>query len=396
MIHPYAHYTARAARRWPDRVALIDGPRRRSYLEVDARATQIARALIGLGLAPGERVAVVQENCVEYVEVVIAIARAGGVVVPLLGALTASEHAFMVSDAEARFVVALRAATVGRAVEAAGQDADVLALASASQSQDLAALAKSESREPPDRGSPAGIAGPDPLYVRNDGSSQRRDAQLCERVGRHGCLGDGVQCRTGRPRAGPAGPQPFRGPRNGRVLGCGGDPGDSSRCRSEGDARGDRATPRHDDPGDPDAAPDAPRPSRCGRRGSFESSRRRLRRCPRCPRARAPISRTARARSAHGFGQTEAYGLNTFMGPDEHVEALESSGDRLSSVGRECAGFAQVRICGEDGQDVARGETGEICVWAPWVTPGFWKRSDLDRDRLRDGWLRTGRSRSNG
>ncbi|MCP4037623.1 MAG: AMP-binding protein, partial [bacterium] len=33
---------------------------------------------------------------------------------------------------------------------------------------------------------------------------------------------------------------------------------------------------------------------------------------------------------------------------------------------------------------------GEICVCAPWVTPGFWKRPDLDEARLRDGWLRTG------
>ena len=36
------------------------------------------------------------------------------------------------------------------------------------------------------------------------------------------------------------------------------------------------------------------------------------------------------------------------------------------------------------------GEVGEICVCAPWVTPGFWKRPELDRERLCDGWLRTG------
>jgi acyl-CoA synthetase (AMP-forming)/AMP-acid ligase II len=91
-----------------------------------------------------------------------------------------------------------------------------------------------------------------------------------------------------------------------------------------------------------------------------------------------------------GFGQTEAYGMNTFMGPAEHVAALEAGGDRLSSVGCECAAFAQVRICDEDGGEVPAGEVGEICVCAPWVTPGFWKRPELDRERLRDGWLRTG------
>jgi acyl-CoA synthetase (AMP-forming)/AMP-acid ligase II len=91
-----------------------------------------------------------------------------------------------------------------------------------------------------------------------------------------------------------------------------------------------------------------------------------------------------------GFGQTEAYGLNTFMGPDEHLAALEAGGERLASVGRECAAFAQVRICQEDGSDVEAGEVGEICVCAPWTTPGFWKNPELDRARLHDGWLRTG------
>ncbi|MBW2236996.1 MAG: AMP-binding protein, partial [Deltaproteobacteria bacterium] len=67
----------------------------------------MARSFVALGLKPGERVAVVQENRIEYVETTIAVARAGGVLVPLLGALTEGEHAFMVGDAEARFTVAL-------------------------------------------------------------------------------------------------------------------------------------------------------------------------------------------------------------------------------------------------------------------------------------------------
>jgi len=143
VIHPYAHYPARAARRWPERVALIDGPRRRTYRELDGRATQLARSFVGLGLKPGERVAVVQENRIEYVETAIAVARAGGVLVPLLGALTEREHAFMVGDAEARFAVALGSETVARARAAAG-GAEVLALANAEGVTNLAALADAE------------------------------------------------------------------------------------------------------------------------------------------------------------------------------------------------------------------------------------------------------------
>jgi len=90
-----------------------------------------------------------------------------------------------------------------------------------------------------------------------------------------------------------------------------------------------------------------------------------------------------------GFGQTEAYGLNTVMGPLEHDQALAENEARLTSVGRECA-YAQVRIRNDDGSDVPPGEVGEIWVCAPWATPGFWKRPDLDSARLPDGWLRTG------
>ena len=90
MIHPYSHYPARAAARWPDRVALEDGVRRVTYAELDRRASRLARALSALDLEPGDRVAVVQQNRVEYVAAAIAIARAGGALVPLLGALTAA------------------------------------------------------------------------------------------------------------------------------------------------------------------------------------------------------------------------------------------------------------------------------------------------------------------
>jgi acyl-CoA synthetase (AMP-forming)/AMP-acid ligase II len=90
-----------------------------------------------------------------------------------------------------------------------------------------------------------------------------------------------------------------------------------------------------------------------------------------------------------GYGQTEAYGLNTFMGPAEHALALVEGGPQLSSVGRACAN-AQLRICHDDGSECKTGDIGEIWIWAPWSTPGFWQRPELDEQRLCQGWLRTG------
>jgi acyl-CoA synthetase (AMP-forming)/AMP-acid ligase II len=390
VIHPYAHYPARAARRWPDRVALVDGDRRRTYRELDERATRLARALVGLGLAPGERVAVVQENRIEYVETVIAIARAGGAPVPLLGALTGAEHAFMVRDAEARFVVALGADAIPRAKEAAGEHATVLALAAGEGASDLASLAAAEAAEPLaiDRlpGSLAQI-----LYTSGTTGHPKgvthSYASVAAAMGAWAtAFGVGPDDRL----LGQLALSHF----GGRAMDAcwvagatlvilpGPDPKAMLGAIAEHGVTMILAIPTllrmlldH-----PDAA-------------SADLSSLRAVVYAAAPAAQALVRRSLERLGPvlyTGFGQTEAYGLNTWMGPDEHVAALEAAGERLTSVGRECGAFAQVRVCSEDGSEVPAGEVGEICVCAPWATPGFWKRPELDRERLRDGWLRTG------
>jgi len=390
VIHPYAHYPARAARRFPERVALVDGERRRTFRELDERATQLARALVGLGLAPGERVAVVQENRIEYVEVVIAIARAGGALVPLLGALTGAEHAFMVHDAEARFVVALGTDAVQRAKEAAGENAGVLALAAGDDATDLATLAKSESAQPLAIDRP-----PDSL------------AQILYTSGTTGHPKGVTHSYASVTAAMGAWATAFGIGPDDRLLGqlalshFGGRAMDA--CWVAGATLVILAGP------DPKAMLGAIAEHRVSMILVIPTLLRMLLDHPDAESAdlsslRAVVYAAAPAAPAlvrrslerlgpvlyTGFGQTEAYGLNTWMGPDEHVAALDAGGERLTSVGRECAAFAQVRICAEDGNQLPPGEVGEICVCAPWATPGFWKRPELDRERLSEGWLRTG------
>jgi len=91
-----------------------------------------------------------------------------------------------------------------------------------------------------------------------------------------------------------------------------------------------------------------------------------------------------------GFGQTEAYGLNTILTAAEHRAALDAGSDRLASVGREADAGVQVRLLDPHGTPVGRGAVGELCVSAPWVMAGYWNRPDLTEQRLRGGWLRTG------
>jgi long-chain acyl-CoA synthetase len=49
-----------------------------------------------------------------------------------------------------------------------------------------------------------------------------------------------------------------------------------------------------------------------------------------------------------------------------------------------------VKICDEQGAEVAVGEVGEICVCGPQVMQGYWNRPDETAKVLIDGWLHTG------
>ncbi len=47
-------------------------------------------------------------------------------------------------------------------------------------------------------------------------------------------------------------------------------------------------------------------------------------------------------------------------------------------------------VLGEDGRELPVGEVGEICVFGPQVTRGYWNRADETEKAFVNGWLRTG------
>src|SRR3989338_8735564 len=115
MIHPYAYYLARAARCYPERIAVIEADRRLTYRELDRRVSALARALVRLGVRPGDRVAVLHANNHEFMEALAGAARAGAAFVPMLGVLTEADHAHMVADCGARVLIAPAPALAARA-----------------------------------------------------------------------------------------------------------------------------------------------------------------------------------------------------------------------------------------------------------------------------------------
>ena len=93
------------ARLRPAKVGARDSRRTLSYAEWDARASRLAAALLGLGLEKGDRIALLATNAIEWLEIYVALARAGLVAVPVNFRLQPREIAYIVDHAEARAAI---------------------------------------------------------------------------------------------------------------------------------------------------------------------------------------------------------------------------------------------------------------------------------------------------
>ncbi|MGW7041365.1 long-chain-fatty-acid--CoA ligase [Streptomyces avermitilis] len=96
---------AENARRRPEKTALVEGGLRLTFAEVWQRARAQAGALIGLGVRPGDRVALMAPNTADFPHAYYAIAAAGGVVVPVHLLLSASEVEHVLKDSGATLLL---------------------------------------------------------------------------------------------------------------------------------------------------------------------------------------------------------------------------------------------------------------------------------------------------
>ena len=96
------------ARGEPDAWALIQGGRRLSYAELDALVSAVALRFISRGVEPGDRVAVYSPKTIEAVAAMFAVARAGGVLVPVNPVLKPAQVAHILADSGARLLVTQR------------------------------------------------------------------------------------------------------------------------------------------------------------------------------------------------------------------------------------------------------------------------------------------------
>jgi acyl-CoA synthetase (AMP-forming)/AMP-acid ligase II len=97
---------ARGAALYRDDPALIQGPRQWSFRELLARADALATGLAGLGLSRGDRLCILAQNDVEYVDLYGACARQGIIAYPINWRLTAPEVERVLERAAPKMMVA--------------------------------------------------------------------------------------------------------------------------------------------------------------------------------------------------------------------------------------------------------------------------------------------------
>jgi acyl-CoA synthetase (AMP-forming)/AMP-acid ligase II len=385
----------RTAARMPDKTALVLDDQSLTYGQFNRRVNRLAHALLELGLQPGDRVAVLTHNSIEYYEIYLALCKTRGVLVPFNTLLRQRELArdlayirprFVIYQAEFHDMVArLRAegSTLETAISIGGEPGP--------EAKDYEALLEGQNEE-----EPAVTVREDDLMsiFLTSGTTGRPKGAM--RTHRHNCL-------NALAAAVELGLQP-----DDRVLLLFPFYHVTLEDRFCHILRGNTIVIR--------------------RQGGFDAAqvlallaRHRITICQFVPTmintmlqekniesydlsamrlilyAAAPMPvellKQALKRFKCGFmqfyGQTETGPMTTVLRPEDHLLETEAGRERLASCGRPALHF-EVRLADAEDHPVPPGEVGELTVRGEAMTKGYWELPEETERLLAGGWLHTG------
>jgi acyl-CoA synthetase (AMP-forming)/AMP-acid ligase II len=84
----------------------------------------------------------------------------------------------------------------------------------------------------------------------------------------------------------------------------------------------------------------------------------------------------------NAYGLTETHGVATLNGGKDLL-------GKKTSIGRPIP-VLEMKVADPDGNALPEGKLGEICIYGPTVTPGYWNRPEATAETVRQGWLHTG------
>ncbi|MCZ6875186.1 MAG: long-chain-fatty-acid--CoA ligase [bacterium] len=98
-------FLRRAARLFPNRLAVVSEAHRFTYSELEARVHRLANALMGMGIGKHDKVAVLSPNSHRMLEAFFAVPQIGAVLAPLNYRLTTPEFAYILEHSEAKAIL---------------------------------------------------------------------------------------------------------------------------------------------------------------------------------------------------------------------------------------------------------------------------------------------------
>ena len=93
-----AQHIERAAKRFPDKPAILFEGRPITYRQLEAMVNQTANALLANGFGPGDRIALHLPNIPEFAVCYLAAQKIGAIAVSVSPMLTANELAYILKD----------------------------------------------------------------------------------------------------------------------------------------------------------------------------------------------------------------------------------------------------------------------------------------------------------
>src|SRR5437588_11459569 len=103
-LHPAALWSIYAAEK-PEEVVLVQGERRFTWAEANCRINRLGNALHTVGVEPGERVAIMLHNSIEWFEAMAACQKIGASAVFVSYRYTAPEVRYLLENSGARALI---------------------------------------------------------------------------------------------------------------------------------------------------------------------------------------------------------------------------------------------------------------------------------------------------
>jgi long-chain acyl-CoA synthetase len=85
---------------------------------------------------------------------------------------------------------------------------------------------------------------------------------------------------------------------------------------------------------------------------------------------------------SNAYGLTETHGVATLNGGKDLLGKKTSAGRPFP--------FLDMKVIDESGKTLGDGQQGELLIYGPTITPGYWNRPDATAEAVQDGWLHTG------